>query len=131
MSRHDACPEPARLKDLIEGSLPDEERSALTAHLDDCESCQRRLEEAAAGGSSLLHVACHVQERPPAQSAYWHALKRVEGTTPVPGWAALDVATRLETPPPEPGTSGEIGLDFLKPADDPEYLGKLGHFHVV
>jgi hypothetical protein len=131
MSRHDSCPEPARLKDLIDGALPDDERAALTAHLDGCESCQRKLEETACGSSSLLRAACHVRERPPAQSAYWHALKRVEGTTPVPGWAESPVATRLETPPPESGTSADIALDFLKPSEDPEYLGKLGHFHVV
>jgi WD40 repeat protein len=130
MPRHDSCPEPARLKDLIDGALPDDERAALTAHLDGCDACQRKLEEAACGGSSLLRAAGHVRERPPAQSAYWHALKRVEGTTPVPGWAESPVATRLETPPPESGT-GEIALDFLKPADDPQYLGKLGHFHIV
>jgi WD40 repeat protein/tRNA A-37 threonylcarbamoyl transferase component Bud32 len=134
MSRHQSCPDPARLKDLlagIDGILSEDERAALTAHLDGCESCQRALEEAAAGGSSLLNVACHIRERPPARSAYWNALRRVEGTTPVPGWAESPAATRLETPPPESGTSEEIALDFLEPSDNPEFLGKIDHFSIV
>jgi dipeptidyl aminopeptidase/acylaminoacyl peptidase len=131
MPRHDSCPDTAHLKDLIDGALPDDERAALTEHLDRCESCQRRLEDTASGGSELLRAAVHVRERPPAQSAYWQALKRVEGATPVPGWAESPAATRLETPPPEPGTSGEIALDFLEPSDNPEFLGKLDHFSVV
>jgi WD40 repeat protein/tRNA A-37 threonylcarbamoyl transferase component Bud32 len=132
MPRHDSCPDLAHLKDLIDGALPDDERAALTAHLDGCESCQRRLEETAAGGSGLFRAAVRVRERPPAESAYWNALKRVEGTTPVPGWAESPVATRLETPPPESGTSGEIALEFLQPSGNPEFLGTLDdHFDIV
>ncbi len=135
MSRQSSCPDPARLKDLlagIDGVLSEEERAALTAHLDGCEKCQRALEEAA-GGSSLLSAAGHVRERPPSQSAYWGALKRVAEATPAPGWAEENpLATRLETPPPESGSSAEnIALDFLKPSENPEFLGKLGHFNVV
>ncbi|HEX5269745.1 MAG TPA: protein kinase, partial [Gemmataceae bacterium] len=135
MSRQQSCPDPARLKDLIagiDGVVPEEERAALVAHLDTCPSCQRALEESACGGSSLLRVASHVQrERPPAHSAYWAAMKRVADATPPPVWAEGELATRLETPPPEVGSSGEVALDFLKPSDHPEFLGTLGHFHIV
>jgi hypothetical protein len=135
MSRQQSCPDPARLKDLlagIDGILSEEERSALVAHLDGCPACQRALEETACGGSSLLRVASKAhRDKPPAQSAYWAALKRVADVTPSPAWAEGALATRLETPPPESGTSGDIPLDFLKPSDHPEFLGTLGHFQIV
>ncbi len=135
MPRHQSCPDPARLKDLlagIDGILSDEERAALVAHLDACESCQRALEESADGGSSLLRAACHAdRERPPSQSAYWVAVKRVAEVTPSPAWAGLGLATRAETPPSEADASEDISLDFLKPSENPEFLGKLGHFNVV
>jgi len=41
-----SCPDPARLKELIDGSLPDDQRATLILHLDGCESCQRVLEQA-------------------------------------------------------------------------------------
>jgi Tol biopolymer transport system component len=135
MSRQQSCPDPARLKDLlagIDGILSDDERAALVAHLDGCPSCQCALEESACGGSSLLRVACTVdRDRPPSHSAYWTALKRVADVTPAPAWAEGVVATRAETPPPESGSSGDVALDFLKPSENPEFLGKLGHFNVV
>src|SRR5262249_49133018 len=59
------------------------------------------------------------------------ALKRVEAAGSSPEWSPNLVATGVETPPPETGTSDEIALDFLKPSDHPEFLGTLGHFHVV
>jgi eukaryotic-like serine/threonine-protein kinase len=135
MPQHQSCPDPVRLKDLIagiDGILSEDERAELVAHLDGCESCQRALEESASGGSSLLRVAGHAyRERPPSQSAYWVAVKRAAEVTPVPAWAGGQLATRAETPPPDTGTSADIALDFLKPSDHPEFLGKLGHFNVV
>jgi hypothetical protein len=130
MFPHDSCPDCAQLRDLIEGSLSDEERAAITAHLDGCEACQHKLEGQACGGSSLLRAAGAVRERPPAQSAYWAAIQRVQDATPVPGWADSPIATRLESPPLS-SPSGEIPLDFLKPSENPEFLGKLGHFNIV
>src|SRR5262249_47932673 len=38
---------------------------------------------------------------------------------------------RPETPSPDSGSSGDIALDFLKPSENPEFLGKLGHFNIV
>jgi WD40 repeat protein len=134
MARHQSCPDPARLKDLIggiDGILSDDERSALLAHLDGCESCQHALEEAAVGGTSLLRAASHVRERPPSQSAYWAAVRRVADATPPPAWADSPVATRLEAPPESGSNADDIPLDFLQPSENPEFLGKLGHFNIV
>ena len=132
MLPHESCPEPARLKDLIDGSLPDDERTVLVAHLDACSSCQRALEEQACGGSSVLSAACHIRERPPAQSAYWVAVQRVAEATPVPAWGSDPVATRSEPASSVSDSSTEeVALDFLQPSDHPEFLGKLGHFNIV
>jgi serine/threonine protein kinase/Tol biopolymer transport system component len=118
------CPSTDRLHSLIDGSLPDEERTDLTEHLDGCERCQQALEEMACDGTSLLHVCRASCERPPSASAYWSALRRVEGQLPEP--------TLLLTPPNgTPSASGEVRLDFLRPSDHPEFLGRLGHFHIL
>jgi hypothetical protein len=116
----------------IDGVLSEDERASLIAHLDGCPSCQCALEESACGGSSLLRAAAQTgRDRPPSHSAYWAAVKRVAEATPPPAWAAAELATRTETPPPEPGTSGDIPLDFLQPSENPEFLGRLDHFNVV
>ena len=45
------CPDRERLRDLLDGALPDEEQADLTRHLDSCTSCQQQLEGLAAAGS--------------------------------------------------------------------------------
>src|SRR5262249_23005158 len=69
----------------------------------------------------LRHVD---QDAPPATSAFWPALQKLESQ-----------AVALETPPPTeaPGFTApeELALDFLLPAESPEYLGRLGHFDIV
>src|SRR5581483_222861 len=43
------CPDHRALRDLLDGSLPENEQSILTGHLDHCERCQQTLEGLASG----------------------------------------------------------------------------------
>ncbi len=123
------CPEPVKLRRLIDGALSADEQSHITAHLDCCESCQKAIEHLAAGSSGLLDCACSSdKERPDNTSAYWPAMRQLEREIVKVAHGAMS-ATRSEddTAP----RSEEVSLDFLDPPVEPGTLGKLGRFHVV
>src|SRR5262245_19274029 len=107
------CPTAERWKAHLDGTLPPEEQSALTAHLDECAACQKTQEQLAAGGDSLLDVARQVGSGNGPQSVTPHAFP--------------DDATQADTAKiaSDPGD-----LDFLAPPTKPEHLGRLGHYDV-
>jgi WD40 repeat protein/serine/threonine protein kinase len=127
MSCETPCPEPERLKQLLDSSLTDTDQARVVGHLDSCTGCQRSLEELAAGDSSWPEAVRHLDgDAPPATSAFWPALAQLED-----GGAA----TRA-MPPPAPGqgldgSDNPLSLDFLQPAESPESLGRLGHFDIL
>jgi serine/threonine protein kinase len=116
------CPEPAKLKQLIASALPEEEQSGLVAHLDACESCQKKIELIAAGGSGLTDCFSRYDDtRPENASAYWTAVRRLERELKPAPLAVTQTDWKMP----------EISLDFLDPPEEPGTLGKLGRFHVV
>src|SRR5262245_21895920 len=119
MIRQTTCPDPVRLRGLLDGHLASSEESALTEHLDSCERCQHLLDELSGGEPSWSRSATQVgPTTPPSNSAYWKALKQVE-----------DGATRGDTP--SEATGEDVTLDFLSPSDKPGHLGRLDHFEVI
>jgi serine/threonine protein kinase len=123
------CPEPTKLRQLIESALPDEEQSGLVAHLDACESCQKSIEHIAAGGSGLTDCFEDPDKiRPEQTSAYWPALKALEReAVKVARGPYAPTRSEAELDP----LLAEVSLDFLDPPEQPGTLGKLGRFHVV
>src|SRR5262245_41617639 len=114
------CPDPARLRGLLDGRLSSDEQADLTAHLDGCPDCQRALEDLAAGSSSWPDSVRHREGgRPGPDSAYWAALKGLQ----------RDVTATVAAP--DDTGDEELSLDFLSPADRPGTLGKLSQFDVV
>ena len=63
-----ACPEPARLKLLLDGSLPESDQAELTGHLETCENCQQTLESLVAGSETWAEVALQLGRQTPEQS---------------------------------------------------------------
>jgi WD40 repeat protein/serine/threonine protein kinase len=117
MSAHTPCPDSRHLEGLIRESLPPEEQSALTDHVGDCPACQVALDRLAAGpAADALRQA--ERGRPPADSAYWPAVKELDGD--------ITQADSGERPRPP-----EVPLDFLAPSDDPAHLGRLDHFAIL
>jgi len=119
------CPPHDELQQLLSGSLSDDRLQKCVAHMDTCQCCQTRLEEIATEGTDLSSVVRHVgQSEPGATSAYWPALKALEVTR-----------LAVETPPaqaaPAKRRSREVALDFLQPAADSAYLGRLDHFDIM
>src|SRR5688572_25733990 len=102
MAAQATCPNPARLQELIDGSLPEPEQSELTAHLDSCECCQAKMDVIADGGATA--VACLKGlggDRPADDSAFWPAVRKLEADATWP-------ASRADSLP-------DIRLDFLEP----------------
>jgi serine/threonine protein kinase len=70
MSHLSTCADADRLRQLIDGTLPETEQQALIAHLDKCPMCQEGLQEAAASrstaGLSTTDLSClaFVREAP-------------------------------------------------------------------
>jgi WD40 repeat protein len=114
------CPQPDELRHLLDGSLDEPRRQECTDHLDACECCQARLEEIATAGTRLSQVCRHLDKaEPDATSAYWPALKALDAETPKANAGHSTTRTR------------ELSLDFLAPASDAVYLGRLGQFDVM
>jgi hypothetical protein len=122
MTQPTPCPDRDRLGGLLETSLPAAEQAALIGHLDSCTSCQHSLEELAGGPSWSGPVRPAEATPPPADSAYWQALKAVENH--------VLAQTELTGPPAAVALTESVSLDFLTPSDQPGSLGRLGHFEV-
>ncbi|HEY1377210.1 MAG TPA: protein kinase [Gemmataceae bacterium] len=116
------CPDRDRLQKLLDSGLPPPDETDVVRHLDDCPGCQQALEGLATGEWSWAEPARGCGgAKPPDQSAFWPALRSVE--------AAVAVETTAASPDPVT-VPEEVSLDFLSPAEDPAYLGRLNHFNV-
>lgn len=117
-----SCPSTQELRELLDGSLSEQQQATRTKHLDHCGCCQAKLEELATGGTNLSQVVERLdQSEPAATSVYWQAIRAVGQA---PGTA---VTTAAEIPARVRDTS----TNFLLPATDPAYLGRLAHFDVM
>src|SRR5262245_8556255 len=120
-----ACPTDDELKDLIAETDPTARCEALTGHVGECPACQARIEALATDGDAQLFQCCRGADKldPPTGSAFWKALDGAERALTV---TLAPDETDEKTKPPE-----EIKLDFLRPAETPGRLGRLGHFEIV
>jgi WD40 repeat protein len=115
-----SCPPPEELLKLLDGSLSSERQSECTRHMDSCECCQAKLEDLATAGTKLSQVVSHMDAaEPAADSAYWRALQ------------ALDPNFQETFVPRSTARRKEASLEFLQPATDPAYLGRLAQFDVM
>jgi WD40 repeat protein/anti-sigma factor RsiW len=115
-----SCPDPARWKALLDGSLPEEEQAVLNGHLQTCARCQQTLESLAAGTEVWSGAARHLGQEPQADEA---ALQRVV--------AELEAEGVPPSPRTEPSPSEDLSLEFLDPPEKPGQLGRLGHYEVL
>ncbi|HJT34391.1 MAG TPA: serine/threonine-protein kinase [Pirellulales bacterium] len=126
MNTATSCPEPDELRQLLGGSLAEQRQHACIEHLEACHCCQVRLEEIATAGTRLSQVCKQLhQSQPAATSAYWPALKALDADAS----QALH-SSHVDTPR-SPSRTRDVALDFLAPASDPAYVGRLGQFDVM
>jgi serine/threonine protein kinase len=110
-----------RLEQLLDPSAGDSQQRELIGHLDRCNCCQQALEEMARGNAHWPESIRNVErDRPASQSAFWPALAVLE----------KDLASPAETTQElQPVT--EVPLDFLRPSERPDSLGRLGQFEIT
>ncbi|MEL6106391.1 MAG: protein kinase [Planctomycetota bacterium] len=126
MTTISTCPESEKLVGLIRGDLPQEELERMTAHLESCETCQIAIQSIATGEVAIDAMLSRVGDlTPPKESAYWNAVSTASieavGETD-PGLSAPSSGDRRR--------ALEHELDFLEPAEDSAYMGRLQHFLV-
>jgi hypothetical protein len=114
MSEHAACPDPARWKELLEGTLPDGDQAALGGHLETCGRCQQTLEGLAAGHAAWGAAARHLRGG-------------TGGDDPALRRALADLEAVAEDPD---GPAEGPPIDFLDPPEKLGQLGRLGHYEV-
>lgn len=120
-----ACPATEELRHLLDGVLSGERQLEFTQHMDSCASCQARLEELATEGTNLSRIVAELREgEPAATSAYWPALKALD--------AGVHESRSHDTGVHRPSArTREVALNFLEPASDSAYLGRLAQFDVM
>ena len=120
MSAESNCPAQEELRQLLDGSLSTDRQVACTTHMDSCTCCQERLETIATDGADLPKLVERIdQSEPLATSAYWPALK------------ALDSNANTAATLAAPARSRELSLEFLRPASDSVYLGRIDQFDIM
>jgi serine/threonine-protein kinase len=116
MSEPSSRCDPAALRRLLDGGVPEPLRAELIAHLDRCESCRVDLEGMAAG------------ER------WWEDARRFVGVEAGPGPDPV-VPHRAETISMGHGADETAGpvedLGFLSPSASPGSLGRLGPYEIL
>jgi serine/threonine protein kinase len=108
---------PDRLRDLLDESLAEDERTGLLGHLDDCPSCRSRLEDLAAG------------------KPWWDSLRLLEHESDLEAGSTFefDFPFPLEnrSDPAEAETAGlDMVLATLDPPDQADEVGRLGPYAI-
>jgi serine/threonine-protein kinase len=113
----DPCPAPQRLRELLDGHLPEPEQRQLVRHLDACANCQQALEGLAANAASWSEAARLLTPEGDARAG------AITAEEPRRDGAAAARAL---------GADGEtITLTFLGPPREAGHLGRLGHYEVL
>src|SRR5262245_57675207 len=95
------CPDAAQLRQLLAEGLSAADEAELVHHLDTCSSCQTNL-EAMANAKASFNVRGASGERPPASSAFWPAVQRLE-----------NLALSDTTPLSDVHSADDVSLSFL------------------
>ncbi|HEY4760741.1 MAG TPA: protein kinase [Thermoguttaceae bacterium] len=104
--------DPHRLRQLLDGRLPQQAQDELARHLESCESCRGKLESLAAAAN------------------WWSDAQQFLNTKP-----NLDITKIIEIT--DSASSGKAGsgqrlpLGFLSPSNDPAKIGRLGPYEIV
>lgn len=111
MTRPDQC-DPGRLQQLLEASLPELAESEVTDHVAACPTCQRTLENLAAGKGWWAEASDRLSR----------SVLNGSGHVSDGGSSHDDEAHHFAT---------DFAVDFLEPSDDPAMLGRLSEYEIV
>jgi serine/threonine protein kinase/tetratricopeptide (TPR) repeat protein len=117
MVAEQTCPDQSRLESMLEGTLPPDDQTVVSLHLERCPMCQRKFEELADAGRLLPETELRGQGD--AESALMQVMQKLANEGP-------EAAAQRDTTP-----NDEPSLPFLAPSESPEHLGRLGPYDVV
>src|SRR5205823_3442048 len=107
-----SCPDAARLRELLAGSLSTAEQDALSRHVEGCEACQKALDELAR--NSWDDKAQRLAPETPPSPALREVMQQ-----------ALGQETQAQAQP------HAADLGFFGKSDNPKHLGRLGHYEII
>ena len=114
---NETCPNRDRLRAVLTGSVSADENAAISRHVENCETCQKTLDELAR--SSWDEKARQVQAVESPDSALQEVMQQALGQATIP------------ESHPEPAAGRDGGLDFLTAADQPGHLKRLAHYEIL
>jgi WD40 repeat protein/predicted Ser/Thr protein kinase len=117
MTQAASCPDSAELKSLLDGTLPETKQAEVNSHLETCSYCQERLQGLVAGKESWSGTAEQLSRQEQEPNA---DLERIMEQMKKEGQGETEV------PPAD-----EVTLEFLDPSENPEHLGRLGHYEIL
>ncbi|MCA9007330.1 MAG: hypothetical protein KDA70_18815, partial [Planctomycetaceae bacterium] len=110
------CPSDETLAVLLDDRCSDAQQAELISHLDDCESCRQRIENAA--GDIVVWSVAHDSLQ--AEKVGGPGLDRV--TTAL---KSIGHSTHGERKP-----TADAKIDFLQPCDKPDRIGQLDGYEI-
>ena len=121
------CPSEEALNVLLADGTAAGSHPGTAEHVGSCLGCQQRLESLAVGPEAeLAAVVRNMGEaEPPANSAYWKALGRAEAAL-----SDSSVTQGFGTDGNDGGSPPDVNLNFLSPAAEAGYLGRISAFDV-
>ncbi len=132
----DQCPDPVELNELIQYELSEADTDRVTQHLQDCTTCQEKLQTIASGDLPIEDLVQGMNaENPLRDSALWPAIDGLSREIRSQPTIDLDGGSQSPTDAGQtraaPPSSLPDDLSFLEPSDDPAYRGKLQHFQIA
>src|ERR1700756_1949105 len=122
-----ACPDLHRLQEMLAGTLPEQEQSALTSHLDTCPTCRQTLEDLATDGESWSDMMSRLKNKSvtiePALEQAIQQIKLVSGE-----WSDARQECLAHSPLT---THDSLSLDFLSPPRQQGQIGVLAHYEIT
>jgi serine/threonine protein kinase len=130
------CPDIDVLRDLIHGTLPNDDEAAVTEHLGTCPGCQYRFDQMA-GPDDFVDRVPQLLVNSAVLTVLDDALDQLEaesaaGLPPFPGSASKsDRSTRREEGPTDEFSPCADVEKWFEPTDEPELLGVLGGYDIM
>ncbi|TWU37851.1 Serine/threonine-protein kinase PknB [Novipirellula aureliae] len=131
MTAKQACPDPSCLRELLDGTLPENEQTELIMHLDGCVDCQARLEQAVDGSKRMDAFRRNSDAEAEDIRAELGSLitKLKSEFPPADDIRSRDPELAMTCGLAPPGHDAVLKL--LAPTDDERMLGRLGTYEVA
>ncbi|MGY8767510.1 MAG: serine/threonine-protein kinase [Pirellulales bacterium] len=134
------CPDLETLEYFLLGKLPAEQSNQLDEHLISCENCAAQLDAASASDefTAALKLKQEIQSNEHLKQAIEQSKQLISETDTVETEETAVVDRRSQTHEPDPSVEvatekkrPEPQVDFLRPAEQPDEIGRLGDYRVL